>query len=167
MKAPISMQTLLLALPLAACAHIAYYYPQLPDRVASHFGPSGEADGWMSKPGFAGFYVVMMVFLSAVFAGTNALLRHTPDDMINLPNREYWLAPERRDATLRGITDSMSSFGVATAVLMLAVMQLVIQANVDGTFRLGAEALYYLVAYLIYTTVWTVTLLRRYSVRPR
>lgn len=32
---------------------VVVYYPRLPDRVASHFGAGGVADGWMDKPAFA------------------------------------------------------------------------------------------------------------------
>jgi uncharacterized membrane protein len=163
MKAPVSMRTLLLILPIAACIHIACYYAQLPDRVASHFGPSGEADGWMSKSAFAAFYIGVMLFQATVFGGIGALLRRTPNDLINLPNKEYWLAPERREETLRGIAESLSSFGVATMVLLIAVMHTVILANISGTFRLGNVVWYYFVAYFAYTIVWTVNLIRRYA----
>jgi uncharacterized membrane protein len=164
MSAPLPMRTLLLASPVVACAHIAFYYPQLPERVASHFGPNGVADGWMPKEAFAIFYVALMAFMAAIFGGISALLRHTPNDLINLPNKEYWLAPERREETIRGITESMASFGVATTVLLIAVMQSVILANINGTIRLGNVVGYYLVAYLAYTLIWTVNLIRRYSV---
>jgi uncharacterized membrane protein len=158
------MRTLLLAMPLVACAHIAFYYAQLPERVASHFGPNGEADGWMSKSAFAAFYVGITAFQAAIFGGIGSLIRRTPNELINLPNKDYWLAPERREETIRGIAASMASFGVATIALVIAVMQLVIVANISGSFRLGNNVMYFLVAYLIYTLIWTVNLLRRYSI---
>jgi len=166
MKAPVSMRTLLLILPIAACIHIACYYAQLPDRVASHFGPSGEADGWMSKSAFAAVYVGVMLFQATVFGGIGVLLRHSPNDLINLPNKDYWLAPARREKTLRDAAESLASFGVATMILLIAVMHSVILANVNGTFRLGVLPLYYLIAYLAYTAVWTVNLIRRYASTP-
>jgi hypothetical protein len=119
----------------------------------------------MSKSAFAIFYIGVMLFQATVFGGIGALLRRTPNDLINLPNKEYWLAPARREETLRGIAESLSSFGVATMILLIAVMQTVILANISGTFRLGNVVLYYLVAYLAYTAIWTVNLIRRYASR--
>jgi hypothetical protein len=42
-------------------------------------------------------------------------------------------------------------------------MQSVILANINGTIRLGNVVGYYLVAYLAYTLIWTVNLIRRYA----
>ena len=45
-----------------------------------------------------------MVGLSTLFGAIGALIRVTPDDAINLPNKEYWLAPARREATISTMT---------------------------------------------------------------
>lgn len=31
-----------------------YYYPQLPERMASHFGADGRPNGWTTREGFFG-----------------------------------------------------------------------------------------------------------------
>lgn len=41
-----------LGLLLLAILQAAWYYPQLPEMVASHFGVSGKPDGWMSRQSF-------------------------------------------------------------------------------------------------------------------
>ena len=94
------MRTLSVLLAIAMIVG-AWYYPQLPDTVASHFSASGEADGWMSRGGFIIFYAALMVFLYGTFVGTGYLMRVLPDSYINVPNKNYWLAPVRREESKR------------------------------------------------------------------
>src|SRR5689334_19191939 len=69
--------------------------PQLPERVASHFKVAGTPDGWMSRSAylwtFAGLTGGMSLFILTLFY----CLRFLPVSLINLPNRDYWLASER------------------------------------------------------------------------
>jgi len=74
-------------------------YARLPARVASHFGPSGAPNGWMPRELFVGIYVFVVVLLGAMMLGTAYTLPRTPDNRVNLPHKEYWLAPERRAET--------------------------------------------------------------------
>ncbi len=48
-----------LALIVASAAVGAYFYPQLPERIASHWNAAGQVDGYMSK--FAGLVVLPLV----------------------------------------------------------------------------------------------------------
>ena len=53
---------------IAAVAFSFWALPQLPSQVATHWGLSGEPDGW-SSPAFAAFLLPgMMLLLSALFA---------------------------------------------------------------------------------------------------
>jgi len=65
-----------------------------------------------------------------------ALLRFVPVSMINLPHRQFWLSPQKRQETFDKITGCMAGFGILTLSMLLAVIQLTIQANMDGTHRL-------------------------------
>ena len=44
-----------------------YYYPSLPDKIVSHWGISGEADGFMPKAFGIFFVPILMVIFTAVF----------------------------------------------------------------------------------------------------
>lgn len=146
-----------------ALGQIAYYYPQLPDKLASHFNGAGVADGWMAKNDFMIFYIVLLLFTGGTLAGTGLLISKLPTDMINLPNREYWLAPERKAGTVRALSEQMHWFGAATMVLLIAMMQLTFQANLLPEPRLDSKAWMLLVAYVVYTIIWTIGLVGRYS----
>lgn len=151
-------------LPILTLAHIAWYYPVLPSPMASHFGPSGKADGFMSKQGFMIFYLCFVVGYCALFGSMGKLLRHIPSELINLPNKEYWLAPERREATLRVFGNQMALFGIAIGAFFIAVMQTVFLTNLGGSQQLDSLFMVYLVAFLIFTGVWSAQMVKQFKV---
>lgn len=51
---------ILLGIVLLAVIQSVYYYPKVPDIVASHFGPGGHPNGWMTKPIFFVTYLGML-----------------------------------------------------------------------------------------------------------
>ena len=153
-------QKVLFLLPALVVVHIAYYWPQLPERMASHFGPSGQANGWMSKQGNMIFYLALVSASSALWAGMGWILKKCPDDQINLPNKEYWLAPERREQTLLRMGHQMSTFGIAIVAFLMAVMQSVFLANLEGGKQLGALFFIYLIGFLVYTGIWAYQMIK-------
>ena len=157
-------QKVLFLLPALALVHMAYYWPQLPSPMASHFGPSGKADGWMDKQSFAIFYVVLVSVISLTWSSFGWLLKKTPNDMINLPNKEYWLAPERREQSLARMSRQLSVFGIATLAFLMAVMQTVFLSNLRGSDQLGSLFFVYFAGFMLYTGIWTVQMLRDWKV---
>ncbi|QEG21090.1 DUF1648 domain-containing protein [Mariniblastus fucicola] len=122
----------MLASALVGTALLAFFYwDQLPARVASHFGPGGQANGWMSKPGFVAVMLATQVGVAAMMLGVGYLIRVLPTSMINIPNREYWLAESRRDRTLRETASMMAWIAAGTAVFLMVVYWLTLDANVD------------------------------------
>jgi uncharacterized membrane protein len=156
-------QWVVLSMPLLAAAHMAFYYPLLPAKLASHFGPDGRADGWMAKLDFVIFHLVMTTLLALLFGGMGALMHKIPNDAINLPNKEYWLAPERREQTLRQFSKEMSVFGIACLAFLFAVIQTVILSNLAGKNQLGPLFFVYFIGFLLFTAHWAVQLTKRYK----
>jgi len=113
----------------AAAAFILLYGQSLPPVVASHFGAGGNADSLMPRDA----YILMMVFVTVgiplLLALCNSLLRLFPVTMINLPNRGYWLAPERREETFQFLRDHGAIFSAVIAVFLCFIHWLVVQAN--------------------------------------
>jgi hypothetical protein len=108
---------------------------------------------------------VMFIFIFRILA---SLLRRFPDSLISVPNREYWLAFERHQGEFSLITDPLLLFGNGTLIFFVAIIQLVIQANLKNMLRMSAEATWYLVIiYVIFTLVWTVNIIHRLKTFPR
>lgn len=145
-----------------AVYQVAHYYPLLPERVASHFGAGGEADGWSTKRDFAIFYALILVILAGSFLGSVLLVRYLPPSLINLPNKDYWLAPERKEETLRVVADTLFRMGNVTLVFLLYVMQITIRANLNPPAALGSGIWGALGVYLVVLTAMTIGLVRRF-----
>jgi len=89
---------------------------RFPDKVATHFNAGGIPNGWMTRSQHVTGMLVMGIGLSLFIVGVFLLMRIAKGELINLPNREYWLAPERKAETL----DDLLSRGVWLACMMVA-----------------------------------------------
>lgn len=145
---------LVLVLAIAA-VQIAYYYPQLPGVVASHFDVSGAPNSWMPKSAFFGLFCFIYIFYAALFWALPHLIMVTPPSLINLPNKEYWLAPGRREITAHAIGDLMVWFGVVLTAFLIAVSQLAILANLPGrSGNLGSGIWWLLGLFVLFAILW-------------
>ncbi|MCZ7556028.1 MAG: DUF1648 domain-containing protein [Bacteroidia bacterium] len=117
-----------------------WFYPQLPERLASHFNASGEADGWMTKDGFFLFYGLLLLLMFGMFAGITWMVRRFPVSMVNIPHREYWLAPERREEAYAVLQRNMHRMSAATLLFMNAMLLISFRANFKQPPSLGSEA---------------------------
>lgn len=108
--------------------YLASSASQLPERVASHFNVQGIPDDWMSRQSFLGVMATIGTALPLFMVGMTSLHRVFPGG-INLPNRDYWLAPERRSDTF----DYIQRQGIWIACILqgwlTAVHFLVVRAN--------------------------------------
>ena len=101
----------------------------LPATVATHFASGGLANGFMTRVGYQVFYCALMTFMAAVTYGSFAWLpKHFPRTL-NLPHRDYWLEPRRRDATLAMLRMFGAAMGVLVITLLVAIHLLVVDAH--------------------------------------
>jgi serine/threonine-protein kinase len=149
---------------LIAVGHGIWAYTVLPERVASHWDGAGNPNGYMSRDGFVSFYLWLMVGLSTLFGGIGALIRVTPDDAVNLPNKEYWLAPERREATITTITQQMNAFTIMLNAFMIGIHQLSIMANLTPDKHLSNGVWVLLVGFLGGTGFWVYKMITEFKV---
>jgi uncharacterized membrane protein len=149
---------------LIAVGHGIWAYTILPERVASHWDGAGNPNGYMSRDGFISFYLWLMVGLSTLFGGIGSLVRVTPDDAVNLPNKEYWLAPERREATITTITHQMNAFTIMLNAFMIGIHQLSIMANLTPDKHLSNGVWVLLVVFLGVTGFWVYKMITEFKV---
>jgi uncharacterized membrane protein len=143
-----------------------YFYPVIPDCMAVHFNASGTADVWGSKTHFFLTFGVMITMMAVLFGGLGALIRRLPDALITLPNKDYWLAPERREQTHERISDQLLIIGSLTLLLMDGILYLSLSANLRGGPAISAEWLWgMIIVFIIINIVWTVNILRSFR-RP-
>jgi len=154
----------LVGVGLLCLAQAWYYSSRLPVRVASHFGANGAANAWMGREQFLGFYLGVIGFLLAVFLLISAGVAWLGPGAMNLPNKDYWLAPERRQRTQDFVSGSFLWFGAATLLLMLDVFHQVFQFNLGESGAL-AHPLGSLAAYAAFAAAWAVRFGLKFSRR--
>jgi uncharacterized membrane protein len=133
-------------------AEFAYRYPQLPDRVASHFNAAGQADGWTSKRQFATMWFAGIAIVGFTFSMACLVVSVAPASVINLPRKDYWLTPERAAGTRRMIIQRMLWFTAALMLFMGYLSHEMIEVNLKGGGRLTIWTP--LAAFLAFTVLW-------------
>jgi uncharacterized membrane protein len=155
------------AIALCALAQAIVDFPQLPDRVASHFGASGTPNGWMSKPAFFAMYAVIIGLAAFVGFYAPRSIARKPRARINLPNKEYWLAPERREETFAFCARYFAWYGCALLLILVLAMGLAIQANFSSPPRLPTRPILAVIAgFVVFNLLWVIRMLRYFS-NPR
>lgn len=147
-----------------AAARVAAVWDRLPPTMASHFGPSGRADAFMPRDGF--FWV-----FGGLAGGTTLLvllmpwlLKKLPPSLVNLPHREYWLAPERRAEAIARLGGWLAWLGVALAVFMFVALELTLQANLERRPLANGPFMAALIGFLALTIGMLVGLYRRFRI---
>lgn len=108
----------------------------LPDPVATHFSGSGRADGWTARPVYAASMTVLTLAVPLATWLSLAWLPRRWPRLVNLPNRDHWFAPERREATLA----RLARFGILLSAAVLALMVSVHVGVVDANRRVPPAA---------------------------
>ncbi len=109
---------------LVMVVQAAVYLPQMPPKMASSFGGDGSAKGFMTPRDFLFFEVFIVAIMLLAFNVLPRLSIRNPAS-VNLPNKAYWLAPERAAATMREVLARLRGLGN----LILAFMALLFQAT--------------------------------------
>jgi uncharacterized membrane protein len=163
------MRVIALVVPsLLATVQYLLYGSKLPARMATHFDANGLPNGWMSRDGFFAFYAGILAFmLLVVVVLAPASIGRLPPSMINLPNRDYWLAPERAAATKAKLGRLMAGFGLGVGLFVVYVMQLVLQSNLGGGTLSSASAVPAVIGFLIFVAGFVVVTVRSFSARNR
>ena len=137
----------------------------LPDRVASHFGAGGHANGYMTREGYRWFMLFFTVGFPALLVLVIGGLPRLIPQYTNIPNREYWLAPERRTQAFDFLTIHALWFGCLLVLFLCSVHWLVVRANTQHPPQLAnGPFLLALGVFLAAMVVWTIGLYRQFRV---
>ena len=144
------------ALVALAILQTVYYYPQMPEIVASHWDGLGAPNAWSSRNGFFGLYLAIVFMLVGVFIFVPNWSFNRSRMGMKIPNPEYWLAPERIEQTREFFQRQMIIMGVVHLLLAIYVMQLAIQANFATGSTLDKSIFWALGFYFTFLIGWLV-----------
>jgi hypothetical protein len=157
-------------LVLVACAALFIWITSLglPEVAASHFVGSGAANGFMTRGSYESFMLLFVVVLPLVLVFVPTISLDNPKAGIRLPNKEYWLAPERQAETIAFLRQHMARFGSMLVVFLCYIHWLVIRANTLVPPQMPASwVIGGIVVFVISALIWTNMLLRRFRNVPR
>ncbi len=136
----------------------------LPDPMATHFGIEGQANGWMSRFGYITFIRLFGLALPAFTIVVGFLTRFLPASMINIPNRDYWLAPEHRAETYASVLAFCLWVACLEVGFVAGMHYLTIVANRSTPAHLPSNGLVAVLGlFVVGLALWIVALVRRFS----
>jgi uncharacterized membrane protein len=156
---------LLIVAALAAAAYIYVFVTSasLPDVAATHFNVHGEPNALSSRNSYRGFMAFLILVIPLMLAGLPILFARRWPQLLNIPNRNYWLAPERIDDTMSALGARTALLAAATIGLQCFVHRLVLAANAADRPELDQRTLLIgLGIFAAFMIGWIVSLYRRF-----
>ena len=132
---------------------------ELPPSVASHFDAAGQANAFMSRSGYTRFVLCLAIGLPALVVAVLTAVYSRAADM-KLPNRDYWLAPQRIAETRAFLVAHGIWFGSLLVILVCLVHWLELAANrVHPPHLPGQLFAAVMIAFLLATAAWIAVLM--------
>jgi Protein of unknown function (DUF1648) len=147
-------------------AHAVYWYPRLPERMATHFDFNGKPDGWSTKGTFITIYYGVTAVSALLLFGVALLFRFLPARMMNLPNKEFWCSPEHQQETHDFLFYYFFWFASATLLLLIDLAEQTFRVNLGKTAALPHSMLS-LGCYLAFTALWAAGLIATFIRKPK
>jgi uncharacterized membrane protein len=155
-------------LVLYAAVRFSYYYPQMPDVVASHFNAGGAANGWQPKSAFFGVFVGVSVLATLIGFSLPWLIGVMPVSLVNLPNKEYWLAQERMAETKAFLTGYFAWFACVIYLVLILTFDFAVHYNLHAEPPPDPARLWYILAgFLVFTVVWIIRMYAKFLRPPQ
>jgi uncharacterized membrane protein len=167
MKPSVLPKALFVLIAIVAATHFYSLYAQLPQTIASHFDGRGMPNGWQPKVLFFAFLVGAVVIAAVVAFAVPRILEAVPTELINLPHKEYWLAPERRAESLAFFKTQFAWFGCGLFLFLVFTFEFAIRANFRERPQLDSSFVYALGAFLLFSLFWVVRIMRRFGSPPQ
>jgi uncharacterized membrane protein len=151
---------------LFAILYVTRTVGDLPPLVASHFDAGGQPNAYMTRSLYAKFVLGMSVGLPIAMVALLTVVYSNARDM-KLPNRDYWLAPERIAQTRSLLVSYGVWFGSTMVAMACYVHWLELGAHRSVPPHLSNQLIGGgLIAFLLITFGWIAALLSAFRL-PR
>lgn len=119
----------LICLMVFSVTFVIYTSYYLPSSVATHFNINNQPDGWMTRNAYLLLILTLLITIPSTISVGISILSKKFCHLINLPNRDYWLAPPRLSQSLDFLAAHGHRLGRLVIVLMLGLHYVVLVAN--------------------------------------
>ena len=162
-----SLRRAMILVAVFSVIQVALQAPYLPTRIAVRFNAAGLPVGFSSAQTFATINLVIIAIILMAFLILPGAMARRRQLRWRLPNREYWLASERREKTIDYLQRQFLWYGIVTLLLLMAVFQLVVDANRHTPALLDSTRLVWLlIGYVAFIIVWGWSFWRRFARPP-
>ncbi len=146
--------------------YLIFSASQLPERVATHFGVNGQPDGWMSRSSHLLFMAMFGFAFPLFLVGIFYVIRFMPQGL-NIPDRDYWLAPEQRLETFDYLLRQGLWLACMAVCFVIGIHYLIIHANLQRQARLSTPMMLVVSGcFLFGVVVWVTSIIRHFYKRP-
>lgn len=157
-------------LAVIAALFVIFTSAELPALVGSHFNFKGEADDWMTRGNYVALMVVFVLVYPALMTLAFTWFPAKFPRLINIPQRDYWLAPERRDESLGFLAFHGCWFSCMLLLLLIGVHYAIVVSHRTQPPTLPLPLFFSMLGgFGVALIVWTVKLVRRFpkTAQPR
>lgn len=153
----------LICLMVFSVTFVIYTSYHLPGTVATHFNSNNEPDGWMNRNNYLLLMLTFLIGIPTIISAGISALAHKFPHLINIPNRDFWLAPHRLDKSLDFLAFHGHRLGRLIIVLMTGLHYLVLVANRSEPAMLPQSwFLAILLGFVFSLVMWLIALYRRF-----
>jgi hypothetical protein len=154
---------LLVLLAAAGLAFVLVTAARLPAIAATRFDFGGAPNAFVSSQGYRWLMGFLVSFVPLLVAFLPALIGSRWPQLLNIPNRDYWLAPERRAVALASVGSRTMLLAAVMIVFMCFSHWLVLEANAAAPMKLAETPLFIgVVAFAAFVIGWIVALRARF-----
>ena len=153
------------AIMAAALIFIYHTSQSMPEMVASHFNSAGVPTGFLPRHLYFVGILVVIVVAPLLLVILPRLAMRNPNVRINVPHRDYWLAPERRQHTIEILSQQSTTFASLLMLFLCYSHWLVVHANASTPPELSSGWLLAgLVVFMGLTVYWAFGLIARFRI---
>lgn len=154
----------LICLMVFSVTFVIYTSYYLPSHVATHFNLDNEPDGWMTRNAYLLLMLTLLISIPSIVSVSISLLSEKFPHLINLPNRDYWLARPRQNESLDFVATHGHRLGRLVTVLMTGLHYVVLVANRAEPPALPQSwFMAILLGFVFALGMWVMALYRRFS----
>jgi len=166
MNKPYQIRLLLILLTFYLIWMVINSAPVLPEKIASHFDLEGQPNGWQDKNTFIIIFCILFAAMGGMFVFISWVLSVSPPELINIPNRNYWLGAEQKLQTIYVLQIYILWYAIFLQVFLGYIAHNIILFNTRPVQQTTLTATGPMLLFGTVTIIWMVFIFRRFR-KPR